>query len=54
MKYLLETNEEYLGERSRLCNQKARPKSEIFKINFAATLPTYRDHYPPKETKFGF
>ena len=26
MNYLLETNEEYLAERVRMCNQKAKPK----------------------------
>lgn len=48
MNYLLETNEDYLAERSRICNQRARPKEEIFKINLAQTPSTYKDHYPPK------
>lgn len=30
--YLLENNEAYLAERRRACNQKARPKDEIFKV----------------------
>ena len=31
--YLLENNEAYLAERRRVCNQKARPKDEIFKVS---------------------
>lgn len=48
MNYLLETNDDYLAERARVCNMKARPKEEIFKIDLANTMSTYKDHYPPK------
>ena len=52
--YLFENNGDYLAERRRVCNQKAKPKQEIFKIQLANTPSTYREHYPPKEAPYEF
>ena len=52
--YLMETNGDYLAERRRVCNQKAKPKEEILKIKLAQTPSTYKQHYPPKDAPYEF
>jgi hypothetical protein len=50
--YLMDQNEAYLKECRRGCNQKARPKDEIFKIKRPTITTTNKEEYREKTTPY--
>lgn len=49
---MLDANEAYLAERRRACNQKARPKDEIFRVMRPQINTTNHDQYHQKNTPY--
>lgn len=50
--YLLDQNEAYLKECRRTCNQKARPKDEIFQIKRPTITTTSKEEFWQKNTPY--